>query len=128
MGILDVFKIKYSGLKQGIVVRADLEMGKGKTATQVAHASLSAYLASREFNEDATEKWISEGMKKIVLKVANERELFHYFQKAKDAGLPVAMIRDAGLTQIESGSPTCFAIGPTDAKEIDGIVGRLKLL
>ncbi len=128
MGILDKLRLKNSDLKQAIVVRTDLEMGKGKCAAQAAHASISAYLETERTEPESAEKWIDEGMKKIVLKVANEKELFQYFQQAKDAGLPVAIIRDAGLTQIEGGSATCFGIGPADSKEIDKIVGKLKLL
>lgn len=128
MGFPDVLKIKNFELKQAIVVRTDLEMGKGKIAVQASHASVSAYLEVQRLVPNAAEKWVNEGMKKVVLKVAGEKELFLYFQQAKDVGLPVAIIRDAGLTQIESGSPTCFGIGPADAKEIDKIVGKLKLL
>lgn len=125
MGMLEKLRIKNSDLKQAIVVRTDLGMGKGKMCAQSAHASLSAYL---EADKSFAEKWVEEGMKKIVLKVKSESELFRYFQQAKDAGLPVSLIHDAGLTQIENGSPTCFGIGPAGAKEIDKIVGKLKLL
>lgn len=128
MDILEKLKIKNSDLKQAIVVRIDLEMGKGKCAAQVAHASLSAYLEAVNMDRRSAEKWIDEGMKKIVLKVKSEEELFQYFQQAKDADLPVAIIRDAGLTQIKSGSATCFAIGPANEAEVDKIVGKLKLL
>ncbi|MFA5076887.1 MAG: peptidyl-tRNA hydrolase Pth2 [Candidatus Micrarchaeia archaeon] len=115
-------------MKQAIVVRTDLEMGKGKASAQVAHASLSSYIDVEHTDHSIAEKWIDEGMKKIVLKVKDEKELFLYFQHAKDAGLPVSIIRDAGLTQIESGSATCFAIGPAPSSDIDKIVGKLKLL
>lgn len=128
MGILEKLKIKNSGLKQAIVVRTDLKMGKGKCAAQVAHASLSAYLDALQTDRNLAEDWVAEGMKKIVLKVKSEEELFQYFQQAKDAGLPTALIRDAGLTQVDSGSPTCFGIGPASAVEIDKIIGKLKLL
>lgn len=115
-------------LKQAIVVRTDLEMGKGKIAAQASHASLSAYLETKRTNPKDAEKWLEEGMKKVVLKVAGEKELYLYFQQAKDMGLPVAIIQDAGHTQVESGSTTCFAIGPAAANDIDKVVGKLKLL
>lgn len=128
MGILEKMRIKSSDLKQAIVVRTDLKMGKGKIAAQAAHASISAYLEAERRNPEDAEKWLEEGMKKVVLKVQTEKELFQYFKQAKDAGLPVSVIRDAGLTQIEDGSATSFGIGPADSKEIDKIVGKLKLL
>ena len=113
--------------KQAIVIRKDLGMSAGKAAAQVAHASLSAYIDVQRDSRERAERWVDEGMKKIVLKVADEKELFLYFQHAKDIGLPVCIIRDAGLTQIESGSATCFAIGPAPSEDIDRVVGKLKL-
>jgi len=112
-------------MKQVIVVRTDLDMGKGKIAAQTSHASIAALRHAKE--EDADE-WDSQGMKKIVLKVSSEKELLSIFEQAKNARLPVAIIKDAGLTQIESGSPTAVGIGPAEDEEIDKITGKLKLL
>ena len=59
-------------MKQAIVARTDLGMGRGKLAAQVAHASLSAY----ESADDSTRsEWKSGGQKKVVLKGAGESEL-----------------------------------------------------
>jgi len=112
-------------MKQAIVVRTDLKMGKGKIASQVAHASVAALQLAPE--EDADE-WESEGMKKVVLKVSSKESLLKVFDDAKKTGLPVAIIKDRGLTQIEPGSPTAVGIGPAEDEEIDKITGKLKLL
>jgi len=112
-------------LKQAIVIRTDLGMGKGKLCAQAAHASLSAYKKSPPKLRD---EWERSGMKKIVLKAGSESELFQYFQECLRAGIPSALIQDAGLTQIPSGSPTCFGAGPADSDSIDKILGKLKLL
>lgn len=112
-------------LKQAIVIRTDLQMGKGKMCVQCAHASLSAYKKSPPRLRD---DWEHSGMKKIVLKVNSEPELFKYFEECQRAGIPCALINDAGLTQIPTGSPTCFGAGPWDSEEIDKILGKLKLL
>ncbi|MEW5997037.1 MAG: peptidyl-tRNA hydrolase Pth2 [Candidatus Micrarchaeota archaeon] len=112
-------------LKQAIVIRTDLGMGKGKLAVQVAHASLSAY---KKVSPKIRDEWERTGMKKIVLKVNSESELFKYFEECRRAGIPCSLIQDAGLTQIPSGSPTCFGAGPWDAEGLDKILGRLKLL
>lgn len=125
---MELLDIRNSELKQVIVIRTDLKMGKGKLCAQVAHASLSAYLEAKRIKSKSVEKWLNKGMKKIVLKVNNEKELFLYFQQTKDAHLPTVIIYDAGLTQIEGGRATCFGIGPANADEIDKIVGKLKLL
>ena len=67
-------------------------------------------------------------MAKIVLKVKDEKELIKYFQIAKDEGLPVSLITDAGRTVIAPGTKTCAGIGPAEDEEIDSITDELKLL
>ena len=48
------------GMKQVIAARTDLDMGRGKLAAQVAHASLSAY----EDTDDRTRtEWKGGGQK-----------------------------------------------------------------
>ncbi|HKT22898.1 MAG TPA: aminoacyl-tRNA hydrolase, partial [Nitrososphaerales archaeon] len=56
-------------MKQAIVVRTDLGMGKGKVAAQAAHASLSAAEAARERKPKWYDAWKEGGQAKIVLKV-----------------------------------------------------------
>jgi PTH2 family peptidyl-tRNA hydrolase len=114
--------------KQVIVVRADLGMGKGKLAAQSSHASLSAYKKVAKSNPETARAWETEGQKKIVLKVRGEDELLEYYNKGKAAGIPCELIRDAGHTQIEPGTLTCFAAGPWDENGLDAVFGKLKLL
>jgi len=114
--------------KQAIIVRTDLEMGKGKIAAQSSHASLAAYNLVRKKYPEITERWEREGQKKVVLKVKDEEELMEYFRRATETGIPCELIRDMGLTQVPSGTITCFGAGPWDEKEIDKIFGKLKLL
>ncbi len=59
-------------MKQAIVVRQDLAMGKGKTAAQVAHASLSAAEEAMRKREEWYGEWKEEGQKKVVVKVKSE--------------------------------------------------------
>jgi len=112
-------------MKQAIVIRTDLKMHKGKLCSQTAHASVAAILKT---NIDDRDKWIKEGMKKVVLKVSNEKELLDLYKLAKKDKLPCEIIRDAGLTQIKAGLITSLGIGPADDKKIDKITGKLKLL
>ncbi len=114
--------------KQVIVVRADLQLGKGKLAAQSSHASLTSYNLVRKKYPEIAEKWEREGQKKIVLKVKDENELRTYLQMAIDNGIPCELIRDAGYTQVDPNTITCFGAGPWDEKEIDKIFGKLKLL
>ncbi len=116
------------GFKQSIVVRTDIKMGKGKTCAQVAHASLEAALEAMRRKPEWFEEWRRQGQKKVVLKVNSEKELLEVFEKAKALGLPVALIRDAGLTQLEPGTLTAVAVGPAPEEEVDKVTGKLKLL
>lgn len=111
--------------KQAILIRTDLKMGKGKIASQASHASVQGVL------QNSVEKinlWKSQGMKKIVLKVKDEKELMSYKRKAGEAGLIVAVIKDAGRTQVEPGTVTALVIGPDEESKIDKITGDLKIL
>jgi len=111
-------------LKQVIVVRTDLGMGKGKIAAQASHASVAVL---EKVGKEVAQEWAGQGMKKVVLKVSGKKELLELFQKAKK-DFPAALVKDAGLTQIKPGQATCIAIGPAEEKELDELTGGLKLL
>lgn len=112
-------------LKQVILVRKDLKLPKGKLAAQVAHASVDAALKT---DRRLLDLWRAQGMKKVVLEVADEKELRIYERQARDEGLKVALITDAGRTVLEPGTTTCLGIGPDSESRIDRITGKLKVL
>ena len=112
-------------MKQVILVRNDLKMSKGKMSTQVAHAAVEAVLKSPKAK---VEEWRKEGMKKIVVKVESEKELFLCQNQAKKTKIIPALIKDAGKTFFKEPTITCLAIGPDDSKKIDKITGNLKLI
>jgi len=103
-------------------------MGKCKIAAQSSHASLLAYERVKSSYPEIASAWKQEGQMKVVLKVASEAELLEYYNKAKAAGIPCELVRDAGHTQIEPGTLTCFGAGPWKENELDAIFGKLKLL
>jgi len=111
--------------KQVILVRDDLKLSKGKMSAQVSHASVEAVLKS---HKDDISAWRGQGMKKVILKVADEKELRKYKIMAEDAGLVVALITDAGHTEIAPGTVTCLGIGPAVEEKIDKITGNLKII
>lgn len=115
-------------MKQAVVVRTDLKMGKGKLAAQVAHASLSSAEEVMKRHADWFDEWKLGGQRKVVLKVQSEAELQEIYKKSKAARLPASMIEDRGLTQLEPGTVTCVGIGPAPDEAVDEITGKLKLL
>lgn len=111
-------------MKQAIVARADLGMGPGKLAAQVAHASLMAYDAA---DEDARRAWTDAGQKKVVLEVSSERDLFDVHEDAGREGLPRSLVKDAGHTQLDPGTVTAVAVGPAADDRVDAVTGHLSL-
>jgi PTH2 family peptidyl-tRNA hydrolase len=115
-------------LKQVIVARTDLGMGKGKLAAQVAHASLAAAEEGMQGEHKWYDQWKEQGQAKVVVKAGSESELRELMKLAKSMGLPCALIQDAGRTQLEPGTATCLGIGPAPVPMIDKVTGQLKLL
>jgi len=119
--------MKAENLKQVIVVRADLNMGKGKMCAQVGHAVVGAIdKISRDFPEWVGQ-WKNEGQEKVVLRADSERELVVLFENVKKK-FPAALIKDAGHTQLKPGTITCFGVGPVPENEIDAFTKDLKLV
>ena len=114
--------------KQVIAVRTDLGMSKGKTAVQVAHGAISAAERTRVTQQDVWKAWLREGQKKVAVKVQSEEELLELRRLAVDKSIPHAMIRDAGMTELPTGTTTVIGIGPAKTKDIDTVTGDLKLL
>ena len=111
-------------MKQAIVARRDLGMGEGKLAAQVAHASLSASEDSGRRNRT---EWKGEGQKKVVLGADSESQLFELADKADTEGLPYAIVRDAGHTELDPGTVTTLAVGPARDALVDRVTGDLPL-
>jgi PTH2 family peptidyl-tRNA hydrolase len=111
-------------MKQAIVARTDLGMGQGKLAAQVAHASLSAYEDAEERTRSA---WKGGGQKKVVLQADGEQALFEVAEAASAEGLPNAVVRDAGHTQLDPGTVTALAVGPGEDDAVDRVTGDLSL-
>ena len=114
-----------SPMKQVIVVNQALDLPPGKLAAQVAHAAVGAFLSA---SRDQQLGWLEIGMPKIVLRVPSEAALLDLQAEAQAAGLPAMLVRDAGRTVVEAGTPTCLGIGPDAASRVDPLTGALKLL
>ncbi len=111
-----------------IAVRRDLEMGKGKIAVQVGHATVTVAEETRRRRPDWWKAWFNEGQCKVAVKVNSESDLIDLQRRAEDLGLASAIIHDSGLTQVDPGTATCVGIGPAPAELVDKITGTLPLL
>ena len=114
--------------KMVIVMRNDLKMSKGKIAAQAAHAAVNCAFASKKKDPKNFDKWMSEGQKKVVVKVNSEKELFEIKSIADSAGLINSVITDAGRTEIAPGTVTCLGIGPAPESAVDKVTGDLTML
>jgi PTH2 family peptidyl-tRNA hydrolase len=114
--------------KQVIVVRRDLDMGKGKIAVQVAHAAVTAAEEARKKFTEWWEAWLREGQCKVAVRVDSLDEILQLERKSKELRLPSALITDRGLTQIDPGTTTCLCIGPAPSSLVDTLTGNLSLL
>jgi len=114
--------------KQVIVIRRDLDMGRGKMVAQGAHASLSAFLKAWRSRRDWAVEWLRSGQKKVVVRVDSLEELVEVYRRARALELPVAVVKDRGLTQVPPGTVTALGIGPAPADLVDKVTGHLKLL
>jgi PTH2 family peptidyl-tRNA hydrolase len=114
--------------KQVIVVRADLQMGKGKLAAQVGHAAVSAAENARRTHLKWVEEWLEEGQCKVVAKVASLELLLSLRERASQRRLPHSLIKDRGLTQLPPNTVTCLGIGPAPSDAVDRLTSELALL
>jgi PTH2 family peptidyl-tRNA hydrolase len=124
--------------KQVIVMRKDLNMRKGKMIAQGAHASLKVLVDAGALTEGgafairmtpAMAAWLGGRFTKVCVSVDSEAALDKIVDEARAAGVPCALIVDAGATEFH-GVPTktCCAVGPGWTDEVDAITGALPLL
>jgi PTH2 family peptidyl-tRNA hydrolase len=111
--------------KQCLVIRGDIKMSCGKISAQAAHAAVAAF---ERCDRETRERWLTEGQKKVVLKVRDEKSLLELKTIAEARGIPAALIQDAGLTELPPGTTTALGLGPARTEEMDRITSDLPLL
>jgi PTH2 family peptidyl-tRNA hydrolase len=114
--------------KMIFVVNHGLKMGKGKIAAQVGHGAVLATMNAGEHKPRFLEKWLASGQKKVCVRGRDAEHLLDLQVLAESSGILTTLVRDAGHTQIPSGSLTVLALGPSADGDIDKITGELKLL
>jgi peptidyl-tRNA hydrolase, PTH2 family len=90
---------------------------------------LGAYKMALSLYPSYVKNWEEySGQAKIVVQVKSEEELLSLRDKAKEKNLPYYLVRDAGRTQVASGTITVCAVGPGRVQDIDQVTGHLDLL
>lgn len=115
--------------KMVFVVNAQLTMGVGKIAAQVAHATLGLHkilLQHQTKHGVSLLSWSEDGETKIVLRGDTTEHLIALEHKAISKGLPCFLVHDAGKTQVQAGATTVLAIFGSIG-DVDQVTGELKL-
>ena len=118
--------LEHDGPSMALVVRKDLKLSAGKVAVQCSHAAVSCALVARKQEPRLMERWRSNGGRKICLVTDDLESLKQIMIDAKSAGLITHLVKDAGHTEVPSGTITVLGIGPAPKGSIDGITGKLK--
>jgi len=64
----------------------------------------------------------------VVVEVSDLKIMLSLHKKALKLGLPCALIRDAGRTELAPGTITTLGIGPDAEDRVDEVTGDLKIL
>lgn len=122
----DLRENNQKSMKLVLLVRTDVKMTKGKACAQCCHAAVRACQVAHHYAPQKLRTWLSQGQKKITLKVT-EQELTDLLDKLYKTTIICGKIQDAGHTQVDPGTVTVGFVGPWDENELDEITGHLKL-
>ena len=131
-------------IKQVIVVRNDLNMRRGKSEAQVAHASMKVFFDRMEDNYKLVEldrcggyespqdykamactftkemiEWMKGNFAKIVVGCSSEEELFELQNQANESNIVNVIIEDNGLTEFKEICPNCNGRGFKEYAEFE---------
>ncbi|ETO27500.1 hypothetical protein RFI_09631 [Reticulomyxa filosa] len=99
------------------------------TKAQCCHATLGVYeLMIKNGHRKLLLEWKLCGQPKVVVSVKDLDEMMEVQNKAIEYDLPHYLVRDAGKTQLESGTYTVLAVGPAPNEILDEITGQFKLM
>lgn len=127
--------------KQVLVLDGSAGMSRGKLVAQGAHQAVAnvvqdaeivthdgrrgIFIPTDEYTE--LEDWLAGAFTKICLKAPDLAAIMDIHRQARQAGLRVTLITDAGRTEFGKPTVTGVGIGPHIADKIDPITGHLPL-
>jgi PTH2 family peptidyl-tRNA hydrolase len=132
--------------KQIIVIRKDLNMGRGKEIAQGSHASMAFITRALSYQKgvalhskdlctsitgrltEAETKWLQSSFRKITCQVDTLLELMELCDRAHEAGISTHIVEDSGRTVFNGvKTVTCAAFGPDYDDVMDPVFQHLKL-
>ncbi|XP_059612727.1 uncharacterized protein LOC132259192 [Phlebotomus argentipes] len=112
-----------------LIVRTDLKLSKGKTASQCAHAAVMCYEHSLSSGRESfLRAWKLDGQPKVVLRIRSTHDMEKLYSEARSQEITSILVHDAGRTEIPSGTMTVLGLGPDCSDKLKEIVGKLKVL
>jgi len=111
-----------------LVTRRDLKLSRGKLAAQCGHAAVECALKARRETPRSLESWRQNGARKIVVEAPSLDALRRLFGEAQAAGIVAYMVKDAGHTEIPSGTVTVVGLGPASRRSIDALTSGFSLV
>ena len=121
---------------QYIIIRKDLieTMGVGKTAAQVAHASVgSVILDGKIIESEEIKGWLNGTFTKVVLYVKSKQKLLNIMKKCEDENIFYKPIYDSCRTKLtpeekDGTTLTCIGISPLNILNVPKFLTKLRLL
>lgn len=107
------------------IFRADLPLPPGKMAAQAGHAFLTAW---RQSDPTIARLYADAMQVKIVLLAPDLATLERIETKAKQRGVPSALIIDAARTILPEPTVTVLGLGPMTKTDSNALTRGLKLL
>lgn len=103
-------------------------MPAGKLGTQCGHGYLGAFVQGFSKDPERASSYYNAAQPKITVQVEDETQLRRVYKEAVDAGIPAALITDAGRTVFAEPTPTVCGFGPCYRSELPPFLKRLRLL
>lgn len=125
---------------QYIIVRKDLieQMGIGKTAAQVAHASLGVLIEDKDGGyylktNPQIKQWFNGPFTKLVVYVKSKQKLLNIAKELDKLNIETKLIYDRCLTMLKPEESdgtilTCMGIMPMLRKDVPKCLKKLQLL
>lgn len=110
------------------IFRADLDLPPGKLAVQAGHAFLTAWRKAYAADADTALDYADDVQVKIVLLAPDLAALERIAAKAKQRGVPTAMITDAARTVLPEPTVTVLGLGPMSKTDCNALTRGLQML